>query len=259
MSTPIKRKASSFFSPTEKHICTNYGGTFQLFAGVKLYRGNSSSANPLKTSSTQFECSEQKLEACVEKRSSGCFLALSADVAKTYGKHIHVFTAKECLRIIDMSTTEGYHLLRTLIKGNTSMSSSETAVLLDMFDKAYVLLPDASLTRLSTYENDGPLFRGIQRLFSEGVFGEFQGIGNSKKMRTFHPEVYVFSVDWVESKEVFTNTDFSTLLSVLARSEKECRDDIRKKGRKRIMDDFSTDEDDSNDGNDDASFKRKLF
>jgi hypothetical protein len=200
--SPVRRKLSPVrrkLSPVQRKLSPKL---FQsdFFVSDNLLRANSFPENPLKSSST--ECGEHS------DAPTGSFFALSRKVASGYGKYIHIFMAKVRLRIIDMSSVDGYHLLRNLIETNTAMSESDTVALLARFDEAYVLHPGGKLARISDYENDRPLFCGLQFLYSKGVFGAYQGVGNSERIGTFHPEVYVFSLDLVEYLEVSSNTSY---------------------------------------------------
>lgn len=213
----------------------------------ELYRGNSSKMNPLMSSSTV-------AESCNAAATEGVFLALTVDVAQKYGKYVHVYVADTRLRILDMSTVGAYHTLRNWICNNEVMTGPETATLLALFDEAYVMHPDGKLARLSSYDTDGPLFRGIQFLFSKGVFSNIDGIGNSKRIGTFHPEAYIFSKCALSQKDVLVNTDKNALGDVMSRCDKEKRMMMKKDGRKRARGPIASDDEDSDQG-----FRRKLF
>ena len=209
------------------------GPFFEISSGTLMYRGNSSSKDP--TSSSDDKCSKAT-------NNSGVFCAFSAEVAQTYGLYIHSSITEYELVLFNMSTADGVRLFHNKIASNSVMSESDTAKLLVRFDEAYVLSQDGIVTRFSCYENDGPLFCGIQSLFSFGVFGDIDGIGNNVKIGNFHPEAYLFSRDSIVYKEVFVNTDKASRGDAQARLDKEKR--LAMKVRPRFFDSNDESDDD---------------
>ena len=222
MATPKKKISLGEKSivPRKPVVSLKPSKTFLIGEGDKLFRGNMSS-DPFKSSST-----EQ-----TETNSAGSFFALLEEVSRGYGPKIHIFFALCAILVLDMSTVGGYLLLLNLIKTNTVMSKNETEELLTLFNQAYFLNPDGNVARISESEIDRPLFQGLQTLYSKGVFGDFHGIGNQNRIGTFHPEVYLFSVDWVRHKGIIDNTDLGSLPSVLFRKYRQYSPPKKKRDR----------------------------